>query len=47
MRNYVILSRDVVTIDGVLDWRSDLLTTYTHDSELQTITALTIAHAKP
>jgi hypothetical protein len=26
------------TIDGVFDWILDLLTTYTHDSELQTIT---------
>jgi hypothetical protein len=28
-----------VTIDGVLDWILDLLTTYTHDSEQQVITA--------
>jgi hypothetical protein len=27
-----------VTIDGVLDWILDLLTTYTHDSELQAVT---------
>jgi hypothetical protein len=27
------------TIDGVLDWILDLLTTYTHNSELQVITA--------
>jgi hypothetical protein len=26
-----------VTLDGVLDWILDLLTTYTHDSELQVI----------
>jgi hypothetical protein len=28
-----------VTIDGVLDWMLDLLTTYTHNSELQAIMA--------
>jgi hypothetical protein len=32
-----ILSRDRVTVDGVLDWRLDLLTTLTHDSWLQLI----------
>jgi hypothetical protein len=34
-----ILLRVGVTIDGVLDWLLDLLTTYTHHSELQEITA--------
>jgi hypothetical protein len=28
-----------VTMDRVLNWILDLLTTYTHDSELQAITA--------
>jgi hypothetical protein len=39
--NELILSRVRVTIDGVLDWIFDLLTTYTHNSELlvQVITA--------
>jgi hypothetical protein len=37
---YNVLSRVMcVTIDGVLDWILDLLTTYTHDSKLQAITA--------
>jgi hypothetical protein len=33
-----VLSHVWVTIDGGLDWILDLLTTYTHDSELQAIT---------
>jgi hypothetical protein len=33
------MSRVRVTLDGVLDWILDLLTTYAHDSELQIITA--------
>jgi hypothetical protein len=28
-----------VTIDGVLNWGLNLLTTYTYDSEIQAITA--------
>jgi hypothetical protein len=35
----VILPRDGVTIDEVLDYVLDLLTTLTHDSEQQVITA--------
>jgi hypothetical protein len=31
--------RECVTVDGVLDWILDLLTTYTHNTELQVITA--------
>jgi hypothetical protein len=29
---YLVWSRVRVTLDGVLDWRLDLLTTLTHDS---------------
>jgi hypothetical protein len=35
-----IVIRMRITMDGVLNWILDLLTTYTHDSELQAITAL-------
>jgi hypothetical protein len=35
-----VMSRSLcVTLDGVLDWIRDLLTTYTHDLELEAITA--------
>jgi hypothetical protein len=30
---------ECVTMEGVLDWKMDLLTTYIHDSEIQAITA--------
>jgi hypothetical protein len=36
------LSRVRATLNGVLDWILDLLTTYTYDSELQAITAPTL-----
>jgi hypothetical protein len=35
-----ILSHACVTLDGGLDWILDLLTAYTHDSELQAVTLL-------
>jgi hypothetical protein len=35
----LVLTLVGVTVDGGLDWRLDLLTTYTHDSTLQAITA--------
>jgi hypothetical protein len=38
----IILSRVRVTIDGVLDWILDLLTSYAHHSELQVITTLSL-----
>jgi hypothetical protein len=37
--NANIIMRMCVTVDGVLDWLLDLLTTYTHNLELQIITA--------
>jgi hypothetical protein len=37
-----MLSRVRVTLDGVLDWILDLLTTYTRDSELQAINSATV-----
>jgi hypothetical protein len=45
-----IVPCDGMTINGVLDWRSDLLTTYTNNSELQAITApplISINHKSP
>jgi hypothetical protein len=39
-----------VTIDGVLDWVLDLLTTYAHDLELQSVTTpplISIIHKSP
>jgi hypothetical protein len=38
-QSVTILSQFGITLDGVLDWILDLLTTYTRDSELQTNTA--------
>jgi hypothetical protein len=37
--NTSILSRGMYDSRGGLEWRMDLLTTYTHNSELQAITA--------
>jgi hypothetical protein len=37
--NFHMVTCMCVTVDGVLDWWMDLLTTHTHDSELQLITA--------
>jgi hypothetical protein len=39
IRRTVALLRVGVTIDGVFNWILDLLTTYTHYSELKAITA--------
>jgi hypothetical protein len=47
---FMALLRVWVTIDGGFDWWMDLLTTYTHDSDLQAVTAPPInstASAKP
>jgi hypothetical protein len=45
-----IVSRVEVTLDRVLDWILDLVTTYTHNSELQAITApslMSTTHISP
>jgi hypothetical protein len=55
MMRMMIMSRFRLTIDGFLDWWMDLLTTLTHDSELQAVNSatdnlhnsqITTAHAK-